>query len=69
MPVPLDKLRAKLGEKAIYTYRAERNFIDQHDKENTFNEIITNLLAKKAYYDHPNFAGRFIIKEFIRQRY
>lgn len=69
MPAPLAQMRAKLGERATYTYRAERNFVDAKDKDALFGQMQTNLLDQIRYYSHPDFAGRFLIKEFARRKY
>ena len=69
LPAPLDQLRAKLGDAVTYTYQTERNFVDQRDKAAIFGQMQAGLLAKKPYYGHPDFAARYIIKEFARRRY
>lgn len=69
MPVPISEMRAKLGDRATYTYQAERNFVDAKDKDALLGQLQSNLLAQIRYYSHTNFAGRFLIKEYARCRH
>lgn len=69
LPAPLAQMRAKLGDKISYTYKDERNFVDRSNKDALFGQMQTSILAQKPYYSNPDFAARFIIKEFARHRH
>ncbi len=62
------EMQAKLGSTLRFEYRNERNFVDQNDKQTVFEAMLDSVMAKIAYYSHPNFAARFIQKEYtVRQ--
>lgn len=68
-PAPLDQLKAKLGDRIYHEYKVERNFVDGAVKESVLDHMLAGVLTKKAYYSHPDFGPRCIIKEFVNRRY
>ncbi len=68
-PADLDQMRAKLGTTLCFEYQTERNFVDQREKQIIYDNMFQSLLAKKPYYSHPDFAARFMIKEYASLKY
>ena len=56
---------AKLGDKVVYEYKIERNFIMAKDKELVFEALVKTFLDNLGQYvAKPNFPGKFILKEY-----
>ena len=54
-----------LGPEVVFVHRDNRNFIDAKKFEATVEEMKNRLLTQvKAYLGHPQFAPRFIGKQF-----
>ncbi len=65
LPASLEKLRAGLGDVVRFEFQNQRFFVDNIDKEAVFGQMQGNLVSGKLkYYSHPDFAARFICKEF-----
>ncbi|MBU0464634.1 MAG: hypothetical protein KKD21_09325 [Proteobacteria bacterium] len=56
---------AKLGDKVVYEYKIERNFIMDKDKERVFEALVKTFLDNLGQYvAKPNFPGKFILKKY-----
>ncbi len=56
---------ATLGGRVTYEYMAERNFIMDHEKDAVFEALVTTFLDNLGQYvKHPEFPGKFILKEY-----
>jgi hypothetical protein len=64
-PAPLEKLVSALGQNTRFEYRDVRNFVADQEKTALFKSMSDNLLAMAPrYYSHPDFAARFIVKQY-----
>ena len=68
-PATCDQLRNKLGDTVQFVSQVERNFVDDREKNSVLQHIQDRLQANKKYYSHPDFAARFIIREFKKPVY
>jgi len=56
---------AKLGDKVVYEYKIERNFIMTKDKELVFEALVKTFLDNMGQYvAKPKFPGKFILKKY-----
>lgn len=56
---------ATLGDKVVYEYRMERNFIMNKDKEMVFEHLVKTFLANLGQYvAKPEFPGKFVLKKY-----
>jgi len=56
---------AKLGDKAIYEYKIERNFIMDKEKDSVFEALVKTFLDNLGQYvAKPKFPGKFILKKY-----
>lgn len=56
---------AKLGEKVMYEYKIERNFIMNDQKEKVFETLVNTFMDNLGQYvAKPVFPGKFILKEY-----
>ncbi|MBT3178896.1 MAG: hypothetical protein HOG03_08215 [Desulfobacula sp.] len=56
---------AELGDKMIYEFKTERNFIMDKEKDRVFKELFKTFLDNLGQYvAKPEFPGKFIIKEY-----
>jgi len=56
---------ATLGDKAIYEYKIERNFIMDTEKDRVFDILVKTFLDNLGQYvAKPNFPGKFILKKY-----
>ncbi len=54
-----------LGDRVIYTYHAERNFILTPEKDGVLDGLIAAFLENLGpYISTPGFPGKFILKEY-----
>lgn len=54
-----------LGDKVIYEYKIERNFIMNSEKDEVFEKLVKTFLDNLGQYiAKPNFPGKFILKEY-----
>ncbi len=54
-----------LGDKVVYEYKIERNFIMDHDKDTVFNAIVETYIQNMGQYvAKQGFPGKFILKEY-----
>lgn len=61
----IDEIRDTLGEKVIYEYRLERNFILDHEKEDVLASLVDTFLKNMGQYiAHPRFAPKLVLKQF-----
>ena len=64
-PAQIDDLRTALGDEVRFVHRNTRNFIDARDRETVFNRMRDSLKINAAkYYGHPDFAARFLIRQY-----
>jgi len=56
---------AKLGEKVIYEYKIERNFIMNDQKEKVFESLVNTFMENLGQYvAKPVFPGKFVLKQY-----
>ncbi|MEX1314912.1 MAG: hypothetical protein AB1Z38_12085, partial [Desulfotignum sp.] len=61
----IDEIRGTLGEKVIYEYRLERNFILNHEKDQMLASLVDTFLKNMGQYiAHPRFASKLVLKQF-----
>ena len=54
-----------LGDKVVYEYKIERNFILNPDKDEVFDNIIETYIKNMGQYvAKPGFPGKFVLKEY-----
>lgn len=59
---------AVLGDKVMYDYKIERNFIMDHEKDDVFETLVKTFLDNLGQYvAKPAFPGKFILKEYKDQ--
>ena len=64
-PISLSEIQKTLGVTIAFEYRNVRNFIDQDEKKAVFEQMKANFNTNmKPYCEHPDFAARFILKEY-----
>ena len=60
-----DEIRKELGESDTFEYRAEQNFIFEHEKEETFERMLAAFEKNTLpYLARPDFPGKFILKRY-----
>lgn len=60
-----EDIRATLGDKVIYEYRLERNFIMDHEKEDVFESLFqTYLDTMGKYVAKKIFPAKLVLKEY-----
>ncbi len=60
-----EDILATLGDKVIYDYRLERNFIMADDKETVFHSLVENFLENTGkYVGKSSFAPKLVLKEY-----
>ncbi len=61
----IDEIRNTLGEKVIYEYRLERNFILDHEKDGILNDLVDTFMKNMGrYISHPQFAPKLVLKQY-----
>ncbi len=61
----IDDIRGTLGEKVIYEYRLERNFILDHEKDGVLNALVDTFMKNMCQYiSHPRFAPKLVLKQY-----
>ncbi len=61
----IDDIRGALGEKVIYEYRLERNFILNHEKDGILNDLVDTFMKNMGrYISHPQFAPKLVLKQY-----
>jgi 2,4-dienoyl-CoA reductase-like NADH-dependent reductase (Old Yellow Enzyme family) len=54
-----------LGSRVLFEYRAERNFVDEKEKEGIFDsQKATFLISARAYLENPDFPRRFAERKY-----
>jgi hypothetical protein len=54
-----------LGDKTIYEYKMERNFILNHEKDSVFNHMVETYIKNLGQYvTKTGFPGKFVLKEY-----
>ncbi|MFA5902445.1 MAG: hypothetical protein WC836_00815 [Desulfobacula sp.] len=54
-----------LGDKAVYEYKIERNFIMECNKDEILGNIVETYLKNMGQYvAKPDFPGKFVLKEY-----
>jgi len=60
-----EDILATLGDKVIYEYKIERNFIMSKEKDRVFETLVKTFLDNLGQYvAKPKFPGKFILKEY-----
>ena len=61
----LEDILATLGDKVMYEYKIERNFIMNKEKDRVFETLVKTFLDNLGQYvTKPKFPGKFILKEY-----
>ncbi len=54
-----------LGDKVVYEYKIERNFIMDPDKDEILDKIVETYIKNMGQYvSKPGFPGKFVLKEY-----
>lgn len=54
-----------LGDKTVYEYKMERNFILNHEKDAVFNHMVETYIKNLGQYvAKQGFPGKFVLKEY-----
>ncbi|MCA1786461.1 MAG: hypothetical protein LC657_10835 [Desulfobacteraceae bacterium] len=60
-----EKIRETLGEKVIYEYRLERNFIMSQEKDTVLASLVDTFMNNMGrYITNPGFAPKVVLKEY-----
>lgn len=63
--VTYEQIRETLGEKVIYEYRLERNFIMDHEKVAVLDTLKDTFMKNMGQYiSNPRFAPKLVLKEY-----
>ncbi|MCA1793292.1 MAG: hypothetical protein LC660_05355 [Desulfobacteraceae bacterium] len=63
--VPFEQIRETVGEKVVYEYRLERNFIMSHDKDTVLASLVETFLKNMGQYiTNPGFAPKVVLKKY-----
>jgi hypothetical protein len=63
--VPFENIRALVGNKAIYHYKKERNFIDEKEKDEVLNRLkVTFLDTSLGYLSSTVFPRKLILRKY-----
>lgn len=63
------QIRETLGEKVVYEYRMERNFIMSHEKDTVLASLVKTFLKNMGkYITNPGFAPKVVLKEYKNRR-
>lgn len=63
--IQIDDIIDRLGDTVTYEYRAERNMIMDHEKEQVLASLIQTFLTNmKGYLEKPVFPGRLVLKKY-----
>jgi hypothetical protein len=58
-------VRSALGDRVVYTYENVRNFIDEIEKKQTFEELKAHFLKTgMAYLSSPDFPKKLILRKY-----
>ena len=61
----IDDIRDTLGEKVVYEYRLERNFILNHEKDGVLEALMDTFMKNMdRYISHPKFAPKLVLKQY-----
>jgi uncharacterized protein (DUF2384 family) len=60
-----EQIRKTLGEKVIYEYRLERNFIMSREKDTVLASLVDTFMNNMGQYiTNPGFAPKVVLKEY-----
>ncbi len=60
-----EDIKNTLGDRVVYEYRLERNFIRDHEKDETFDSLVTSFLDNIGkYVAKSSFALKLVLKEY-----
>jgi hypothetical protein len=61
----IEEIRDTLGEKVVYEYRLERNFIMDHEKNKVLESLVDTFMKNMGpYISHPRFAPKLVLKQY-----
>ena len=60
-----DEIKSGLGDIVLFEHKRERNFIDEKEKNETFDSLCTMFLETSLnYLSHADFPVKFILKKY-----
>lgn len=60
-----EEIRKELGDSETFEYRAEQNFVADHEREATFDRLFTTFEKNTLpYLSRPDFPEKFILKRY-----
>jgi hypothetical protein len=63
--ITYEQIRKTLGEKVIYEYRLERNFIMDHEKVAVLDSLVNTFMKNTGQYiSKPGFAPKLVLKKY-----
>lgn len=67
--ITYEQIRETLGEKVIYEYRLERNFIMENEKDTVLEALKDTFMKNMGQYiSNPRFAPKLVLKEFKKRQ-
>jgi len=62
---PFDEIKRTIGDKAVYRYEKQRNFVSETKKDDVFKELKDRFLSVNlGYLSSPNFARKLILMKY-----
>jgi hypothetical protein len=59
------EIKEALGEMVRFRQKRERHFVDENNEDNVIQDLMDSFLTSSlAYLSHPDFAQKYILKEF-----
>ena len=61
----VDKVMSMIGENVRFEQKKERNFVDENQKEDVFNDLIDSFFYNSIdYVSNPDFPKRYILRQY-----
>ena len=68
-PYNVEDIRNALGETLCFQQKRERHFIDEREKDEFLNTLMSSFIDSSLnYLSHPDFPGKYVLKEFKAYR-
>ncbi len=65
----IDELKKFFGACIRYEQRREHNFINEMEKDNVFNDLLTSYLkSSQTYLSHPDFPVRYAARAYLKKK-
>ena len=65
----VEEIRNALGESVRFKQKRERHYIDEREKDDLVNSLMDSFIKRTLnYLSHPDFPGKYVLKEFQAHR-